>query len=124
MGKVKVNKTFLLELIDRFIELGCCSCCPARYVCNENPDISCNETVMRYLQAEDMEDDGWFSIKGKPPEIETPILISDGDIVTIGCLNSEGEIESDRYEFIYMDNVTKWKPLPEPPKVNKRKGKL
>jgi len=56
----------------------------------------------------------WISIKDKLPEINEEVLVMDRDFMDFAYYNSEGQW-IDR-EFIDLDDVTHWMPLPEPPK--------
>ena len=71
----------------------------------------------------------WISVKKKWPKTEEYVLVSNGKLVGIGWLTTQGDWLGEISDIIYgyeknllfdnaLDEVTCWMPLPEPPNSN------
>lgn len=62
----------------------------------------------------------WFSVKDKLPEKDIPIIIVSDEKAMHGIYSSDWRqcnfYTTNFEQYIFVDDVTHWMPLPEPPK--------
>ena len=131
MGEINISRERFIKLFDALPEL-ICSKCPARKICDEDGsnDI-CEDIIIKYLQSDD---DGWISTAERMPEDDLPENSDRLEVKILTCragfarsVRVRKRTRSITGVWRWADSAldpTHWMPLPEPPKVNKRKGKL